>query len=69
MNDDFLSLFKDARAKCEQCKSQNLLLFVETRIENCVAWACYDCKHFEIRATPEQLKQYFKNKNDSKRLS
>jgi hypothetical protein len=65
MNDDYMELFQSAKAKCENCSSQNLLLFTETRIQNCVAWACYDCQSFEIRAKPEILKEFFKS-NDTK---
>ena len=66
INSDFTELFKNAKAKCESCHSQNLMLFTESRIKNCVAWACYDCKHFEIRGDPQVIKEHFKNKNESK---
>lgn len=61
MNDDYIDLFKDSLSKCEKCNSTKLLLFVETKIPDCVAWACYDCKTFEIRAKPEKLDEYFEN--------
>ena len=65
-NPDFIELFQNTKAKCESCNSQNLLLFVETRIKHCVAWACFDCKHFEIRGDPQVIKEFFKNKHDPK---
>lgn len=65
-NSDFLELFRSAKAKCEKCDSQNLLLFIESRIKDCVAWACYDCQTFQIVADPKVLKEFF---NDPKRLS
>jgi hypothetical protein len=65
-NPDFIELFQNTKAQCENCPSKNLLLFVETNIKNCVAWACFDCKHFEIRGDPKVIKDYFKNKNVAK---
>lgn len=67
-NSDFLELFQNAKAKCENCSSQNLLLFVESRIKDCVAWACFDCKTFQVVGDQKILKEYFKNKNEPKRL-
>lgn len=69
MNDDYMELFQSAKAKCENCGSQNLLLFTETRIKDAVAWACYDCQTFEIRAKPESIKEFFQKRNDSKTVS
>lgn len=66
MNSDFIELFKSVKAKCESCSSQNLLLFTESRIKDCVAWACYDCQAFQIVAKPEMLKEFFKKKHESK---
>ena len=67
INSDYTELFQSAKAKCDKCGSKNLLLFTETRIKDCVAWACFDCQNFEIRAKPETLKKYFEN-NDTKRI-
>lgn len=58
-NSDFIEFFKGTKAACDKCKSKKLLFFVETRIKDCLAWACYDCQHFEIRAKPEILKEFF----------
>jgi len=68
-NKDFIELFKSSINKCPKCNSIKLLLFVETRIKDCVAWACFDCHAFEVRVkgnTPEEKKQvlesFFKSK-------
>lgn len=66
INSDFIEFFQNTVAKCERCSSKNLLLFTETRIKDCVAWACYDCNTFQVVAKPELLKEYFKNKHDTK---
>ena len=66
MNDDYMELFQSAKAKCENCSSQNLLLFTETRIKDCVAWACNDCQTFQVKAKPGTLDTFFKSKNDTK---
>lgn len=65
-NPDFTSFFKEVKAKCDKCNSKKLLLFVETRIKDCVAWACMDCQNFQVRAKPETLDLFFKNQNESK---
>lgn len=63
-NSDYSELFQSALSKCDRCNSKNLLLFTETRISDCVAWACFDCQHFEIRAKPEHVKKFFDEKNN-----
>ena len=68
-NSDFIEFFRGIRAKCEKCGSQKLLLFTETRIKNCVAWACYDCNGFQVVAKPEDIKEFFKNKNEPNPIS
>ena len=69
MNDDLLETFKTP-LKCMNCGSLNLLLFVETRLKDCAAWACFDCQKFEVRVKGKNkeerfkvLDDFFKNRN------
>ena len=63
-NKDFIEYLQSAKAVCPGCKSKNLLLFVETRIKDVLAYACFDCYKFEVCAkNKEDIKEYFKNRN------
>lgn len=68
-NSDYIETFQNLVAKCDKCGSKDLLLFTETRVKNCVAWACYSCESFEIRAKPDTLKEFFAKEHDKQRLS
>ena len=69
-NSGFIELFSGALNKCPSCGSTKLLLFIESRIKDCLAWACWDCHSYEVRVKGETLEQrtkviedFFKNQN------
>lgn len=66
-NSEYLEMFNGARGKCDKCGSEDLLLFVESRIKDCVAWACYSCRNFEIRGK-KNIEEFFKSKHEQNQI-